>query len=53
MLFVAVPGQPDTNRGFFNLLQKINLGGIGAEISKLGLKFEDLGAGILRFGLEI
>ena len=60
MLFVATPGQPNANRGFSVFSKKLFFVELGlkfqesvAEFKDLRLRFEDLGGGISRFGVEI
>ena len=42
-LFVAIPGQPDANRGFSIFAKKLILVELGLKLKDLGLKFPDLG----------
>ena len=60
MLFVATPGQPDTNRGFSIFSKKLifvelalNFKDWGLKFKDFGSKFEDLGGKIWRGTLKI
>ena len=43
MLFVAIPGRPDANRGFSIFARKLILVELGLKLKDLGWEFEDLG----------
>ena len=43
-LFVAIPGQPNANRGFSIFSKKLIFVELALNFEDLGLKFEDLGS---------
>ena len=52
-LFVAIPGQPDANRGFSIFAKKLILVELGLKLGDLGWDFEDLGVEFEDLGVEI